>query len=162
MNQAINFFWTILCMIPVVGFWIANGGLLWCCIFLVISFVSLLIPARILQLSNDPKFYKSAGVKLIRKFVQNGELINKYIRKNNPQYNLIKGRQNAAKYMQTVVMYERYHFLCLVFFMLTAGYAAMQRYYGFAALILIANIIYNLCPILLQQYNRARLLNLSR
>jgi hypothetical protein len=143
MNQAINFFWTILCMAPVVGFWVAIDNVLWCSIFVVISLLSLVIPAPLLQLSNDPKFYKSTGVKLIRKFVQNGELINRYIRKNNSQYNLIKGRQNAAKYMQTVVMYERYHFLCLVFFMLTAGFAVVQRYYGFAMLMSVANIIYN-------------------
>jgi hypothetical protein len=160
MNQAINFFWTIFCMTPIVGFWMSNGSVYWCYIFIGISIISLLIPARLLQLSNNTKFYENLGVKVIRKFVQNGDLINRHIRKSNPQHNLIKGRQNAAKYMQTVMMYERYHFLCFIFFMLTSGYAAMQHYYAYAGLILTANIIYNVCPILLQQYNRARLINI--
>ena len=162
MNQAINFFWTILCFIPVIGFWMADGQMLWCYIFLGISVISLFIPLRLLQLSSNPKFYEAAGVKTIRKYVQNGQLVNQYLRKRNPQHSLINGRQNAAAYLNTVAMYERYHFLCFVFFILTIGYATMHAYYIYTLLIFIANIIYNICPILLQQYNRARLNRLSR
>jgi hypothetical protein len=162
MNHAVNFFWTILGFTPVIGFWVAANSMRLCYIFIGISILSLLLPARYLQLSSDPKFYEGLGVKLIRKLVQNGELINKFIRKNNPQHTIIKGKTNALQYMQTVAMYERYHFMCFVFFLLTIVYTIIKAQYSFTLIIIIANIIYNISPILLQQYNRARLAKLTR
>jgi hypothetical protein len=162
MNQAVNFFWTILSFTPVIGFWAAANSMRLCYIFIGISAMSLLLPARYLQLSNNPKFYESIGVKLIRKLVQSGDLVNKFNRKSNPQHTVIKGKINALKYMQTIVMYERYHFICFVFFLLTTVYTIINAQYSFTLIIIIANIIYNICPILLQQYNRARLAKLIR
>ncbi|MBD1393105.1 glycosyl-4,4'-diaponeurosporenoate acyltransferase CrtO family protein [Mucilaginibacter glaciei] len=162
MNQAINFFWTIICFIPVIGFWVGINDMRTCCLFIGISVVSLLLPARILQLSDKPGLYERLGVKFFRKFVQNGELVNRFIKKNAPQYALIRNKSTAANYMRTVAMYERYHLLCFVFFLLTAGYAIITTHYAMGASILGFNVIYNICPLLLQQYNRSRLLKLSR
>jgi hypothetical protein len=162
MNHAVNFFWTILSFTPIIGFWAAANSMRLCYIFIGISVVSLLLPVRYLQLSNNPKFYEELGVKLIRKFVQNGEFINKFIRKSNPHHTIIKGKTNALKYMQTVVMYERYHFICFIFFSLTIAYTIIKAQYSLTLIIIIANIIYNICPILLQQYNRARLAKFMR
>lgn len=162
MNQAINFFWTILCFIPVIGFWIGAGLSLYFYIFAGLGFVTLIIPARLLQLSDSPKFYEGLGVRFIRNFVQNGQWINRHIRKSNPNYKLVKDRILAVKYMQTVVMYERYHRMCFVFFLLTAFYAIILQQYALFCAISVANIIYNICPILLQQYNRARIIALRR
>jgi hypothetical protein len=156
MNQAINFFWTILCFIPVIGFWMDAGAMQLLYVLIFISFLSLTVPARVLQLSSNPKFHERLGIKFIRKFVQNGEYANRLIRKRKPQYKLIKGKAHAASYMGTVKMYERYHFLCFIFFLLTDVFALLTREYGFFIIIFIANIIYNISPILLQQYNRAR------
>ena len=161
MNQAINFFWTILCFIPVVAFWAGAGAMQMLYVLIFISLLSLAIPAKMLQLSGNPKFYEGLGIKFIRKLVQNGEYANRLIRKNNPQYKLIKDKAHAAQYMRTIIMYERYHFLCFVFFLLSAVYAVITARYAFAAVILVANIIYNVSPILLQQYNRARVLRLN-
>jgi hypothetical protein len=161
MNQAINFFWTIICFIPVIAFWM-DADTFWLYIFIGVSVVSLLLPAKLLQLSNDPKFYEGLGVKFIRKLVQGGDYANKLIRRKDPQYKLIKNKASVAQYMRTIIMYERYHFLCFIFFLLTAAYALIHLHYGFFMLIILANIIYNVCPILLQQYNRARVLKLSK
>jgi hypothetical protein len=161
MNQAINFFWTILCFIPVIAFW-RGADIFWLYIFIGISVVSLLLPAKLLQLSRNPKFYESLGVKFIRKLVQSGDYANRLIRRKNPQYKLIKNKANVAQYMRTIIMYERYHFLCFIFFLLTTIYALIHLRYVFVMLIIISNIIYNVCPILLQQYNRARVLKLSK
>lgn len=161
MNQAINFFWTILCFIPVVAFWL-GADLFWLYVFIGVSMISLLLPARVLQLSGNPKFYEGLGVKFIRKLVQNGEYANRLIRKANPRYKLIKDKAHAAQYMRTIIMYERYHFMCFIFFLLTAVYAFIDRYYGFFAFIIMADLVYNVSPILLQQYNRARVLKLNK
>ncbi|WP_374951247.1 hypothetical protein [Mucilaginibacter sp.] len=162
MNQAINFFWTIICFIPVVSFWVAAGAMQLCYLFIGISAISLLVPARVLQLSCNPEFYEAAGVKFIRKVVQNGQWINSYLRRRHPHYKLIKNKTHAGTYLKSVAMYERYHLLCFVFFMLTAGHAIAGSHYAMSISLIIANVIYNICPILLQQYNRARLLKLPR
>jgi hypothetical protein len=161
MNQAINFFWTIICFIPVIAFWMA-ADTFWLYIFIGISVVSLLMPAKLLQLSSKPSFYENLGVKFIRKLVQGGDYANRLIKIKNPRYKLIKNKASVAQYMRTIIMYERYHFLCFVFFMLSAVYALINQHYIFFVLIIIANIIYNVCPILLQQYNRARVLKISK
>jgi hypothetical protein len=136
--------------------------MLCCYIFLGVAVVSLLLPARLLQLSNSPRFYEALGIKLIRKFVQNGEYVNRLIRKSKPDYKVVKDKQQAAQYLNTIAMYNRFHFLCLVFFMLTFAHAIISAKYLLALLIFMANLIYNVCPILLQQYNRARLLRIGK
>ncbi|MGF7079935.1 hypothetical protein [Mucilaginibacter sp. UYCu711] len=148
MNQAVNFFWTILCFIPVIGFWL-TADLFTCYVFIGVSAASLLLPAKLLQLSNQHKFYEKLGIKLIRKFVQNGEYINAFLKKRNPQYKIIRGKLGATGYMKTVIMYERYHFLCFIFFLLTDILAVISGRYSWAVFIFLANIVYNVCPILL-------------
>jgi hypothetical protein len=162
MNQAVNFFWTILSFIPVMGFWLGEGITTWFYIFGGISIISLFLPELILQLSDNPKFYEGIGVRFIRKFVQDGDLVKRFIKKGKPQSNIIKNKTNALSYGSTIVMYERYHFLCFVFFLLTTFYAVYTAKYPLSLIIIMANIIYNICPIMLQQYNRARLLKLRK
>jgi hypothetical protein len=157
MNQVVNLFWTILCFIPVITYWLSAGRLLWCFIFIGLSVLSLLIPLKHLQLSHNPKFYESLGVRFARKFVQQGEYVNRFIRKTNPNYRIVKHKANAAQYLKTTVMYERFHLMCFIYFVLTAIHALITGQYLLLALILIANIIYNVYPILLQQYNRTRI-----
>ncbi|QKJ29268.1 hypothetical protein HQ865_05700 [Mucilaginibacter mali] len=156
MNQAINFFWTTLCFGPVIICWCFADSLAPCYWFLAVGFLCLFIPMRWLQLSDKPAFYTGLGIKLFRKFVQNGDYVNRAIRKSNPAHRVIKGRQGPASYMKTLAMYHAYHFGCLVFFTLTAIHAFIQGQYLFAMLIIPANTLYNIYPIFLQQYNRAR------
>ena len=144
------------------GFWLGEGLTTWFYIFGGISIISLFLPARLLQISSNPKFYEDIGVRFIRKFVQDGDLVKRFIKKGKPQYSIIKNKTNALSYGSTIVMYERYHFLCFVFFLLTAFYAVYTGKYSLGLIIIMANIVYNICPILLQQYNRARLLKLRK
>ncbi|QHS54071.1 hypothetical protein GWR56_00345 [Mucilaginibacter sp. 14171R-50] len=162
MNQAINFFWTIICFAPVISFWAGAAAMQLLYVLIFISFLSLAIPAKVLQLSYKPKFYEGLGIKFIRKLVQNGEYANRLIRRKNPQYKLIKSKAHALRYIHTIKMYERFHFFCFVFFMLTSVFCLITRQYSYFAGITLANMVYNASPILLQQYNRARVLNLNR
>jgi hypothetical protein len=162
MNQVVNLFWTIVCFIPLITYWSIAGRLFWCFVFIGISVLSLVLPISRLQLSLNPRFYKSLGVKFIRKFVQHGEYINKLHRKIQPHYRVVKDKTGAAQYMKTIMMYERFHFMCFVFFLLTAIHALISMYYTLSIIILIANVMYNIYPILLQQYNRARIARFIR
>lgn len=120
------------------------------------------MPARLLQLSYSPLFYERFGVKLIRKFVQNGELVNRYLGRQKADYKVVKNKAGAASYMRTVMMYERYHLFCFWLFLFTIIYELCNGYLIIAIITASANIIYNLCPVFLQQYNRTRLKRLVK
>jgi glycosyl-4,4'-diaponeurosporenoate acyltransferase len=161
-NQFVNFFWTILCFIPVLTYWFGNHTY-WLYIFILVSLIFVLLPAsifRYFQLSSNRKYYEQLGVKLIQQFVQNGTFVNRAIRKNNPEYKLIKDRTQALQYLNTINMYERYHFLCFIFFALTFIHALISQRYVAAVLILVVNVIYNVCPLLIQQYNKLRVMRI--
>lgn len=119
------------------------------------------IPLRFLQLSNNPNFYARTGVKFVRKFVQNGDYINRFIRKRNPTHGAIKNKENAVAYLKTTAVAEVYHLFCLVFFTLTISYTLMLGHYLIAAITALTNVLYNIYPILLQQYNRARIAKIT-
>lgn len=162
-NQLINFFWTIISFIPVIYFWIGMNTT-WLYVFVLFSLGLVLMPVRFIslfQLSNSNKFYERLGVRFIQRFVQNGTYINQSIRKNNSGYKLIKDRAQAQRYLNTIQMYERYHLICFLFFGLTLIYAVIKQQYLVGALIFLANVIYNICPLLLQQYNRLRVMKLN-
>lgn len=149
MGQLINAFWTFLCFLPVTALWLryASQNQLW--IITGLSLAALTIPSRWLQLSKNPVFYQQLGVRFIRKFVQNGD---SYKRKK-----IIHDAASAIRYRSTIRMYERFHFFCLLFFFMSTIVALIYIQYLTAALLVVANIIYNVCPLLLQQYNYARL-----
>ena len=163
-NQLINFFWTIISFVPVIYFWIGRDTT-WLYAFALFSLLFAFMPARFysrLQLSNNRKRYQNFGVRFIQRFVQNGTYINKSIRKTDSGYKLIKDRVQAQKYLSTIYMYERYHLMCLIFFGLTFIYALTEHQYVTGLLIFFMNIIYNVCPILLQQYNKLRVMRVLK
>ncbi|RFZ85863.1 hypothetical protein DYU05_09815 [Mucilaginibacter terrenus] len=162
MNQAINAFWTALAFIPIFAFWSRVSFMPWFYVFIAIATAALFIPARLIQLSSRTRFYESLGVKTIRKLVQNGDLVNRLIRKKNPNYKVVKDRAAAVKYLRSVTMYERFHFFFFIYFLLVAGYAISLYRHQLAAIILVMNIIYNVCPMLLHQYNKLRISRLKK
>jgi hypothetical protein len=153
MNQAINFFWTIVSFIPVLIYWAHADSLMCCYVFIAVAFISLTLPAKLLQLSNSVRLYEKLGIKFIRKFVQDGEFARRLQQKAQPGFRFIKDKRQAVAYLNTIRMYERFHILCFTFFMLTFIHSVCYHNYTLAAIIFLANIIYNVYPILLQQYN---------
>jgi hypothetical protein len=162
MNQAINFFWTILGFAPVVAVWATRYSVPWLCVSVLLSVPGLLLPSRVFQLSRDPKFYERLGIRFIQKFVQGGRYASRYMRKLDPGYRMVKNKATALQYQSTLLMYERFHLMCFIFFVLTAAYAFSVSLCPLALIVILANLIYNICPILLQQYNRARILKLVK
>jgi hypothetical protein len=163
-NQFINFFWTILSFIPIFDYWLGKD-ITWLYAFVLFSLIPAVLPNnffRHFQLSSNSKFYERLRVKFIQRFVQNGTFINRVIRKKNPDYKIIKDRVEARKYLGTISMYERYHVFCFIFFGLTFGHALYGQRYVAAFLILLVNAIYNICPILIQQYNKLRVMRLLK
>jgi hypothetical protein len=161
MNQFINFFWTALGFAALFAYWFSVGLSAWLYLFVGLSIIPAFLSRSFFyraQLSNNTKFYERLGVRFIRKFVQHGDFANRLARKSHPAHPGIRRIVNAEGYLSTIMMYERYHFICLIFFLLTSIMAMAEGRYLIALLILISNVVYNCYPILLQQFNRIRVL----
>ena len=164
LNQFINFFWTIISFTPVIIYAFTAGPVWTIYFFIVISILSGLLPKYIfdhIQLSRDPQFYEKLGVKKIRKFVQDGDIVNRSMRTSLTHHRIITNRNSVVKYLKTVEMYERYHFMCLTFFSLISLHAFFHSQLKLGILITACNFLYNVCPILLQQFNKARVLQIT-
>ena len=152
LNQVLNVSWTIAGFFPVCYFWFLQG-IQWPFYVLVFaSLASCFFPEAIYQklaISNDQRVYRRLGVKFIRKFAQDGNF--------QPSHGI-----GVKKYLQKIQMFERYHFCCLIFFQASSVYACYNEQYALSFSIFAANIIYNVYPILLQQYNKIRILKFLR
>lgn len=163
LNQLINLFWTGLAFIPIWIFW-WNAGInqfFWG--FLGAAVIFSILPEKLLkmvQLSNNQKFYEKLGVKIIRKFVQNGDWMKSSSGKMyNPAINNIS---KAKTYLKTINMYERFHWLCFIFFFFSSIYTICMGEIMLGFSIFLCNLIYNVTVICLQQYNKLRILNLLK
>ncbi|HEY1007522.1 MAG TPA: hypothetical protein VGD92_10080 [Sphingobacteriaceae bacterium] len=156
LNQLINLFWTAVCCTPVVLYW-SSADRSWLWPLLALSAPGLLISSRFYRLSRKRRFYESLGVKWVRLWVQDGELIARFTRKKIPDHRIIRNRRAGRNYLRTVTVYERYHFLGFLFFTFSTVHAVCYGRPGMALLLLVCNIIYNIYPLLLQQFNRIRL-----
>lgn len=164
LNQLINVIWTA-ASFTVVGFYwglyiAEKRSLSTLYAIIVLSVFSYMIPRKwisALTLSDNRKIYERIGVKFMLWFVQNGTFVNLVKRKSGTQRGIIKGRKSARAYLATIAMQERYHYSCFVFFMLSTLAALVNGKVRIAFFILFWNILYNVYPILLQQYNRLRI-----
>ncbi len=162
-NQLISFSWTVLCFTPVLWYWIKEGLNLNFYLSVAAALIVGILPEKILNVltvSSKRKFYEKLGVKFIRKFVQNGDVAR--IMSDTRDRFIIRGVSQAQRYLNTIAMYERYHWICFTFFLLTTIYCFYTGDWKPGMLILAANVLYNLTSILLQQYNKTRIRKITR
>ncbi|MEX6688853.1 hypothetical protein QTN47_15200 [Danxiaibacter flavus] len=163
-NMIPNVVWSVINFTPVYFFYALPGNLHYLWIVIAISLVGFFLPKSFysrLQLSNSIRTYNKLGIRIVRKYAQDGDLINRLIRKKYPGYKP-HIQPNFRKHIGKTYFYEKFHFVCLLFFLLTTVLAFMQEKIILGSLITIANILYNVYPILLQQYNRLRIMLLLK
>lgn len=166
LNQLINLIWTIASFSSIGWFWglyfAENRPASFLITSIVLSLLIYLLPGKWLgnlMLSKHRKTYERLGLKSFRKFVQDGTLVNRHLRKYKKDYGVIQNRNQAIIYLRTIAVQERFHYCCLVMFGATSLCAITNGMPCIGLLILISNILYNVYPILLQQYNRLRIDN---
>lgn len=150
LNQILNIGWTILGFLPVYYFWSLHGIGWPFYALLLISFTAFILPEKLfsrLKISKDLRVYRRLGVKFIRRFAQDGDF---------------QAKKGIRGYLNKIRMFERYHFCCLIFFQASSVYACYFEEYLLAFLIFLCNILYNVFPILLQQYNRMRIIKILK
>ena len=160
-NALPNLLWSVLAFVPlyICCYTLLDRSLL--LIFLVGSLFTIFLPQaffRYIQLGESPAIYKKAGVPFVGRFTQNGQIINGLLRKRFPRHRVVSGsKESADRLFRQTFMYEKFHFMLFTFFSLVLLYALAEGYMGWALLLLLINILYNVYPCLLQQYIRLRL-----
>jgi hypothetical protein len=159
-NAAANVFWSVLAFAPVSVFCYRFMGRPWLSAFVVVSLLPLMVPTstlRFLELSSTVRTYRKLGVHWVNHFVQHGTLINNLLRQKYPEHGRMRYRTRTASLMQSTYIQERFHWAVLLFFLLASLYGNAHGQLGWALLITIINVVFNLYPIWLQQYIRVRL-----
>ena len=162
LNQLINVFWTILGFGPLVGYWWTRGLENSFYIFLGVGLLFSLLPEMILnkfKFFKDRKAYERMGIKLVRRLVQDGDWIKS---QSGSDAVRMKTSADARAYLSSIAMYERFHWFCCVFFICSAAHALFSGAFIWAIMIFFANFVYNICAIILQQYNKLRVYGLLR
>ena len=160
-NMIPNLLWTILHLTPATIFCFRYMSPLWTYTGLVVCFLLGLLPKacfRLLQLGKSTGIYKKIGIGTVRRYAQDGDLVNKLLRKRFPGYRTMENRRSLESYIGRTYFYERFHFMVMAFMLFLSVYAFLQHRPGWALLMMLNNVLYNLYPMFLQQYNRLRLL----
>lgn len=163
-NAATNVLWSLLAFAPVSIFCYRFMEPAWLWAFVVASVMALMVPVsmlRHLELSSTVTTYRKLGVHWVNHFVQHGTLINRLLKRRYPEYRPKRSRTWTVHLVQSTYVQERFHWAALLFFLLISMYGIAHGFPGWALLITILNVVYNLYPIWLQQYIRVRL-NRSR
>ncbi|RZK16155.1 MAG: hypothetical protein EOO56_20580 [Hymenobacter sp.] len=108
-------------------------------------------------LSAAPAAYHRLRVPALNHLTQHGTVVNRLLRHRYPQYRHLPPRADLARLVRAPYQMERFRWVMLVFFLLTTGYAVALGHLGWAGLLTLLNVGYNLYPIWLQQYLRIRL-----
>jgi len=161
-NAVPNVLWSVVHLVPLSVFCYSYLPLNWLYVFIGISFLPFFLPNKIfnkLQLSRSVDVYKKLGVGFVNKWSQNGDIINRMIRKQHPHYKTVHHQRSSIhKLIQQTYAFEKFHWVMFLFFMLVIFYALRQQYFGWAVLLFVNNVLYNVYPNLLQQYIRLKLL----
>ena len=165
-NMIANLFWSALNLVPISVFCYRHINLKLFFTFLIISLLSILLPKSFfdsIQLGKTTSVYKKIGIGFVNRFAQNGELINNLIRKKYPRYKVVsEDKRSVNKLLQQAYMFEKFHFIMFSFFTFIIVYALIKRYWLWAFIVFVNNLIYNVYPNLLQQYIRIRLVLLKK
>lgn len=157
-NQVLNLFWTALGCLPFLIYWIGRGADQSFYIFLALSFVPVLLPRKVLNLlriSRRRRFYEKLGIRTVRRFVQDGDIIRKAAPVSHTR--ALRNVEDARKYLRKSEVFERYHLMGFVFFTLSIIEAIGEVGVLMLSCMVLSNLIYNVLPVLLQQYTRGRI-----
>jgi hypothetical protein len=157
--------WSLACFTPIGYFCYAFMDLLWLYLFLFFSLATLLLPRsfqRWIQLSTKISTYKKIGIRLTKKLTQDGDLVNRSMQRQFPDQKGTVTQNTLARHLARSYFHEKTHVVMFVFFLLTAVYAVFYNFVAWACVITLTNIVFNLYPIFLQQYNRLRIQHIAK
>lgn len=160
-NLLLNLFWSALSFVPLCIFCYERVENSFLFLFIGLSLLPALLSHSTidkLQLAKSTKTYKKLGVSLIQHVSQSGVFINYLIRRQYPSHKVVRReRRSIEALLKQTYFFEKFHITGLVFFCLNSIYALGKGLVGWALFLTSINLVYNVYPILLQQYIRLKL-----
>jgi hypothetical protein len=117
---------------------------------------------RLQQFEADGRLYRRLGVRVIKRFVVDGDYMNRSKRARTPGYRIVRTRSDAFGRERRSRTTEVAHLLHLLLLLPAIALATRAGRHWFAAGTILLLTGFDLYPILLQRYNRARVQRLSR
>ena len=117
---------------------------------------------RIKTFESSGRVYERLGVRFFKRFVPNGDYINRVMRRYEPGYRVVRCEGSLVEFEARTRLAERCHVAGLLIALPSAAYALMLGWNGFALWLLLPNIPLHLYPVLLQRYTRARIQRVRR
>ncbi|HEY4061712.1 MAG TPA: hypothetical protein VGM30_07415 [Puia sp.] len=164
-NQLSNVFWSVLGFAPIGYFCYTRMEAGWLYLFLALSLPVVVLPHSfydIIQIGRTTAVYERIGIRIVRKFTQDGDWVNRLIRRRFPKYKVFDSYPSIRKHLRRAYMIEKIHLAFFLFFLYVTIYALVNGYLFWAGVLTLTNLGFNVYPNLLQQYNRLRLRQLMR
>lgn len=117
---------------------------------------------RVHSLEQSGRLYEALGVRLFRYFVPDGDLSNRWRRRREPNFRIIRNRRFVAAFVRRTELSEKSHLVLLLMGLLSAVFAWRIGWRGWAVYLGVGNVLVNLYPVLLQRYTRTRLRPVTR
>lgn len=117
---------------------------------------------RVFGFERSGRLYELLGVRAFRKFAPNGDLANRWERRKDPTFRMIRCRKSAVAFILRTKQSERGHIVLLALGAISAAYAWSMDWQGWAVYLSAGNVMVNVYPILLQRYTRSRIDGLLR
>jgi hypothetical protein len=112
---------------------------------------------RIRRFERDGRVYELLGVRLFRMLVPNGDLVNRWRRRQDPRFRVITNDASAEAFLGRTIVGEKTHLVSFVIGVASSSFAWQIGWLGWAIYLFGANVLFNVYPILLQRYTRARI-----
>ena len=160
-NMVPNLLWSTMGLAPITVYcynWLDRSTFL---IFLSFSAIPMFMTnARIdrLRLGRSVRFYRKLGVPTVNKVAQHGVIIMNLMRRKYAGYKVLTNDATSIRrLLGRTYMFEKFHWMSFLFFILTTGHAALNGRWVWAFVLCLTNVFYNIYPNLLQRYIRLRL-----
>ena len=108
------------------------------------------------------KIYRYIGVPAFRRFVTNGDLVNRVVASRYPAYRVFPYADLRSSLRRQCFQSERTHLVAFAGGAVASAYALQIDWHGWAIWLTVTNIGTNLMPALVQRFTRARLSALER
>jgi len=125
--------------------------------FFVVIF---LLPKNYFQIwpfERDGRVYRRLGVRRVRYFAGHGDGIQKLVRAIDPNWQCPLAKLSTEKWMEWTRTAEWVHIAAIGMSIPLIGVAYYRGFTSLATVVLLSNIPFNVYPVLLQRYTRAKL-----
>jgi hypothetical protein len=102
------------------------------------------------------RFYRRLGVRAFRYLAPDGDWVGRRVRRLDPTYRAVGGRADVRAHIAGTYANERWHLAFFIGGLFTQVFALASGQVGWALLLTLTNVAFNLYPVLHQRYKRAR------